>query len=604
MGEDSRPVWPPGGTIWAARVLGRFEVSNLDNPLPRFRSRTAFALLGYLLLQEGREAPNHRLCSTFWPDSDGDRQAQNLRRAIADLREVLENGMVRGSVVRTRDEAVTLNPSNIASDLDVFVELAGAGLRNSDEAALKEAVELYFGPVLAPLDGDWVLPRRMEAEESYSQCVAMLADGLVAKGQFREALKTGRAAVIAAPHREDVHIALIKAYRASGLESEAIRQYEELERLLDEVWGERPSNRAREALEYTQSKAQTQIPKTQPSPVRASSGGAMPVDSPLYVRRQADTDVESALLNGESTVLVHGPRQVGKTSLLARATEFSRKQWERPLFTDFQALGASQFADAERFYRTLAISLAQQLGQELNLATSWSEWLGPNMNLDAIVGKLLQGQQARVVWMIDEADRLFEQPYSDDFFGLLRSWHNRRAVEPSAHWSKLTTVISYALDAHLFIGDPAQSPFNVGVRVSLHDFSLQEVRHLNSLFGGVLTESECDNLWSLTRGQPWLTRHALEQISAGKSTVPSLCEDSSKPDGPFGDHLARLLRSATQNEKYVDEIEKGLKGKWTPNARICEKLVAGGVLVRTPEGYGFRVPFYRDFLAVSLSPSN
>ena len=47
-------------------------------------------MLSRLALRLGRKVPKTELADLLWPDSDGDRQAQNLRRAISDLRQALE----------------------------------------------------------------------------------------------------------------------------------------------------------------------------------------------------------------------------------------------------------------------------------------------------------------------------------------------------------------------------------------------------------------------------------------------------------------------------------------------------------------------------------
>ena len=78
---------------------------------------------------------------------------------------------------------------------------------------------------------------------------------------------------------------------------------------------------------------------------------------------------------------------------------------------------------------------------------------------------------APVVWGLDEVDRLSNCAYKNDFFGLLRSWHNFR-------WAPFTIVLAYAAEAHLLIPDLNQSPFNVGTRLTLEDFTFEQVADL------------------------------------------------------------------------------------------------------------------------------
>ena len=64
-------------------------------------------------------------------------------------------------------------------------------------------------------------------------------------------------------------------------------------------------------------------------------------------------------------------------------------------------------------------------------------------------------------------------------FGLFRSWHNERSLNPDGPWGRLTLAIVYATEAHLFITDLNQSPFNVGTRLTLEDFTFEQVAELN-----------------------------------------------------------------------------------------------------------------------------
>ena len=93
------------------------------------------------------------------------------------------------------------------------------------------------------------------------------------------------------------------------------------------------------------------------------------------------------------------------------------------------------------------------------------------------------------VWALDEVDRLFSKPYASEVFGLFRSWHNRRQLEPDGPWSMLTMAIAYATEAHLFITDLHQSPFNVGTRLELSDFNLEQVSDLNNRYGAPLRDN-------------------------------------------------------------------------------------------------------------------
>jgi DNA-binding SARP family transcriptional activator len=550
-------------------------------------------LLAYLSLQKGRECSTEQLQELFWPESDADRQAQNLRRAVSDLRNVLEEGMALGSVVVTRRNYVSLNTSLIQSDVERFLELTRLS-QELDSDAMAEAVGLYGGPLLAPLDESWLLLERMELEERFAQVVVAFCGRRIEVGAVNEAIRVGRAAVSAAPLREDIHVALITAYRRADMEAEAIRQYEELERLLHEAWGETPSERARLSL-MDDLATPTQSTAWDPS------GGAMAPDSKFYMRRGADEQIQGLLRAGEGVVLVQGPRQVGKSSLVARALAYARSQKVSVAFTDAQALGNAQLADTEILYKTLAHGIAKQLGVEIDVAENWSDWLGANVSLDTIVGKILDQCDGKVCWAIDEADLFFDKPYTNDFFGLLRSWHNRRALDPDGPWRRLTLVLAYATEAHLFITDLNQSPFNVGVRMSLRDFSVEEVKSLQFRHGEIREAESWKTVFEITHGHPYLSQCAFAFLAQGGSSE-RLKDAAARQDGPFGAHLNRLLVAISQSPELLSEVKRQLQGEPFEIPTTRYRLQSAGIVSITAAGVPeFRVPIYEAYLRAEFN---
>ncbi len=601
IGMNTTPdtAWPPPSSIWLIKLLGRLEVSSVSGEIVRFPSRTALTLLAFLSLNKPKEFSNEDLQELFWPESDGDRQAQNLRRAISDLRKILEDGLPLGTVIVTRKGHVSLNLERVATDLERFWLVSEEALQMSDQDCMREALGLYFGSLLASIDDDWVYAFRLDCEERYAQVVESFCKLRTAAGAAKEAVRIARSSVVLAPHREDIHITLIRTYKAMGLEAEALRQFEDLEKMLDEEWGEVPSEAAKEALEGKNSSVPDSLSETEGSLVPELAGGAMPVDSKFYVRRPTDGKAEKCLDRGESVVLIQGPRQVGKSSLLARLLAHGRSKGFRVAVNDFQTIGESQLVEEELFYKTLAHSLASQLGLELNLQNEWQTWLGPNMNLDAVLGNLLAQVGGRVCWGIDEADALFGCSYANNFFGLLRSWHNRRALDPEGPWGKLTLILSYATEAHLFITDLNQSPFNVGVKLPLRDFSQNEVSELAGFYGITKTD-EVETVFRITNGQPFLARRALTNLSQG-ITAGELETTSSLEDGPFGDHLHRILESVSFDPQILEEVRNALSGRPLehPTSRYC--LIAAGVLaVSCDSKVEFRVPAYETYLRAAL----
>ncbi len=581
-------------------MLGVFEIFDRQGEHPKFRSKTCKSVLAYLLLHRGAEVSRFFLEETFWPESDANRQAQNLRRSIADVRDALEADNDSIAVIATRRNVVWCRQEMIDADTSRFLDFSERGLNGLDEDLLQAAVTEYRGPLLSSLDDGWVYPYRLEYEERFGQCVEMLCYCKVESGQAKEAIRVARSAIHLAPNREDIQIALIRSYRRAGLETEALRQYEDLERMMDDNWGERPSAAALEALNGSiHGVVSVKGLSPRSVPVESDSGGAMSVTSPYYIRRHADSHVETCLTRGESVILLQGPRQVGKSSLLARSLEFARANGDATVLNDFQSIGESQLTDEERFYKALAHSVATQLKVEVDLSALWSSWLGPNMNLDVVMGRLLELVDGHVCWAIDEADRLFGRSYANDFFGLLRSWHNRRALDPGGPWSKLTLMLAYATEAHLFITDLNQSPFNVGVRLPLRDFSRAEVGELAACYA-ITSREVVEAAYRTTNGHPFLTRRSLAFLSQG-GTVAELEATCSLSDGPFGDHLQGVLGVILRDAELIAEVKKLQSGEPFSAPMTRYRLMAAGILAMSADAKAeLRVSAYGPFLLSAL----
>lgn len=327
-------------------------------------------------------------------------------------------------------------------------------------------------------------------------------------------------------------------------------------------------------------------------------GGAVPPDSPFYIARTTDQEFRQALADGESILLVKGARQMGKTSLLGQGIEQAKAAARRTGVTDFQKMTSAQMASEEGFYKLLALTLARQLQFSYDFAGEWDDIFGANMNLETFLRALIDSSDAPLVWFMDEVDKVFLAPFASDFFGLVRSWHNARSTDPGGPWRKLTVVISYATEAHLFIQDLNQSPFNVGRKLELEDFNLPQVVDLNSRYGGPLTRyEEVEQLHALIGGQPFLTRQALDVLATGKYRFSSLLADADRDDGPFSDHLKRLLVSVSQLPTVVDYVTALLQGGAPPSRDAYYPLLSAGIITQARTGQvALRCDLYERYL--------
>jgi DNA-binding winged helix-turn-helix (wHTH) protein len=308
-------------------------------------------------------------------------------------------------------------------------------------------------------------------------------------------------------------------------------------------------------------------------------GGAAPLDSRFYIERETDKEFRSAVERRSSIVLVKGARQVGKTSLLARSLQGAREAGARVALTDFQQINASHLASVESLLRMLAKSLADQLELAASPDQIWDADLGPSMNFTRYVRRQVLGEsEAPLVWGLDEVDRLFSCEFASEVFGLFRSWHNARSLDPRGPWPRLTLAMAYATEAHLFITDVHQSPFNVGTRLVLEDFTVEQMVELNRRYGSPLSDAELDHFFQLVGGHPYLARCGLHEMAAHGASYNTLEAQADHDEGPFGDHLRRLLISLSQDAALCNVVRGVIEGHPCPTAESFYRLRSAGVV--------------------------
>ncbi|MFT7642529.1 MAG: hypothetical protein ACI9G1_004287, partial [Pirellulaceae bacterium] len=345
-------------------------------------------------------------------------------------------------------------------------------------------------------------------------------------------------------------------------------------------------------------------PLPQPNPVWRLEPpfGAIPLDSSFYLQREADSEFETALARRDSIVLVRGARQMGKTSLLARGLRRVRQQGMHVVLTDLQKLNSTDLQSPE----TLFIALGQWICDKLDLDTDpldvWNERRGASVNFERYLRREVLGKlDAPLVWGLDEVDRLFPCPFSSEVFGLFRSWHNERALDPDGPWSQMTMAITYATEAHLFITDVNQSPFNVGTRITLQDFSAEQVIELNGRYQNILSEEDVVQLHALVAGHPYLTNRSLFEIASRGMSYGEFEPQAELEDGVFGDHLRRMLVLLAEDQPLCEALRVVLAGGECPDAESFYRLRSSGILSGESAAIArLRCPLYETFLGRHL----
>ncbi len=243
-------------------------------------------------------------------------------------------------------------------------------------------------------------------------------------------------------------------------------------------------------------------------------GGTLPLDAPSYIQRQADEDLFACLQKGEFCYILSS-RQIGKSSLMIHVAARMRREGATVAILDLNAIGHAGLS-AEQWYFSLLMQLGERLQLEDELEDFWltSPLPTPLQKWIAAIRRLLHLHDGRLLIFVDEIDQVRALSFSTaDFFAAIRSCYNRRAEEPA--FVRLSfCLVGTALPAEL-IRDPHLTPFNVGRRIELGDFTAEEIQRLK--FGlerdALVAEALLVRIYHWTSGHPYLTQRLCQQIA-------------------------------------------------------------------------------------------
>jgi hypothetical protein len=307
-------------------------------------------------------------------------------------------------------------------------------------------------------------------------------------------------------------------------------------------------------------------------------GGAVRLSSPFYIARQMDDQASGMILREGVTVRIKGCRQMGKSSLLARLYQYAQDNNYQALYIDLQRLDDSYFQDINSLLMYFANLVELRFRTNIGPGEYWRSDFGPKDKLTFFLEEeVLIDAERPVVLLLDEVDRVFAETYRDDFFSLIRAWHNNRAFDPT--WDRLNLVLAYSTEAYMFIRDLNQSPFNVGSAYELVDFDRSQVEELDHRHGSPIGNGQAmDRFVTLFSGHPYLVRRALYELVDQGLTPDQLMERACNDDGPFSDHLHRYLWHFHENPGLRAAMRSAIREGVCPTDRLFYQLRSAGLV--------------------------
>ncbi|MBX0331277.1 AAA-like domain-containing protein [Oscillochloris sp. ZM17-4] len=277
-------------------------------------------------------------------------------------------------------------------------------------------------------------------------------------------------------------------------------------------------------------------------------GGTVQAGQGIYVPRKADDELRSLCQAGTFAYILTA-RQMGKSSLMVRTAARLEEEGTHTALIDLTKLGAK--ASAEQWYLGFLVELADQLGLATDVMDWWTaqEHLPMAQRLSRFCTKVVLDELiAPVVIFVDEIDSTLSLDFTDDFFAAIRALYNARS--DNAEVRLLTFVLIGVATPGDLIRDPKRTPFNIGTRVDLEDFTPEEAAPLAA--GLEIPEDESQRVLAdilrWTGGHPYLTQRLCQTLAVREeggwnaATIDATVQETFLGDQSERDHNLQFVR--------------------------------------------------------------
>lgn len=333
------------------------------------------------------------------------------------------------------------------------------------------------------------------------------------------------------------------------------------------------------------------------------------VPKELYVVRQADLQLKQIIEDMGRPGYVLVSRQMGKTNLLLNA--------KRELDSEencFSYLDVSNcFSDLRSFFRNIIDTtilakdnLTGPLLEKIGGARQGTVNLQPHKEHELELKTILDQISGKLVICLDEIDALTNVDYSDNVFSLIRSiYFSGRTNYPQ--FKRLTYVLSGVADPAELIKNKAISPFNIGEKIYLDDFTLSETKQFLSQCNLVFSDEVIERIYYWTSGNPrvtWDLCSAAENLLNEESILDRGAIDRlvgglylKSHDLPPFDHIRTRVQLDKELRNSVMSIHYGKSSSLSD--KVKDRLYLSGI--STPKQENGEIFFKNRIMSDSLS---
>jgi tetratricopeptide (TPR) repeat protein len=306
----------------------------------------------------------------------------------------------------------------------------------------------------------------------------------------------------------------------------------------------------------------------------------------LYVERDADQQLKRVIDDMGRPAYVLVARQMGKTNLLLHAKRKYQKKGDifvyldvsNPLETVLEFFNS--IVDAIIDTGLLPDSVVSELLQEREKAPP----LAAHRLHERELRKILAVIPGKLVIFLDEVDALGSRQYSDQVFAYIRSiYFAARTNFPE--FNRLSYVLSGVAEPSELIKNKDISPFNIGQKIYLDDFSRDEFNQLCKKADQAFDLNALERIFYWTSGNPrmswdilaWLGERHGDGTHVGESHVDAAVDELylKNFDLPPVDHIRNLVEKDIELQTALISMHFG-KSDAIPS-HVTNKLYLAGI---------------------------
>lgn len=418
------------------RLFGPIQVSQDGEPVSELRSEKALALLSYLAVEWDRSHRREKLAGLLWPDFTESSARTNLRRALADLRNAIEDPQRKDPYLQSSRQTVQFNHEGDAwVDVNAFTHLLGVktpgspprSLSEIKDADVEKAVALYRGPFLEGFSlpdsagfEEWSLFTRERMQRLVRKALFQLMEKYQKEGDYGRALHHAWSLISMDPWQENAQRQLMRLLALDGRRDAALAQYEEYSRELMRELKTEPSQQTQELYRLLQEGEwpptpqtgfaeliQEPIEKLGECPYRGLNA-FREEDAPFFYGRERFTTSLQEAVEQKPLVSLIGPSGSGKSSIVFAGLLPKMREEEGWLITScrlgshpFQALSSALTALQKPPLRE-----SHRLNQPQDMAAAL---IAGECSLPQAMDFVLDhySQQQRLLLVIDQFEELY-----------------------------------------------------------------------------------------------------------------------------------------------------------------------------------------------------